>query len=87
MYLIIHLLPQSQKNLKFKPNDVGAYYGKSSIYALQLKTDLAIENLKIAISLDQKCQEMVKRDPSFEKIRNDRRFVNLIEQERFPVGI
>jgi tetratricopeptide (TPR) repeat protein len=75
------------KVIEFKPNDVGAYYGKSSIYALQLKTDLAIENLKIAISLDQKCQEMVKRDPSFEKIRNDRRFVNLIEQERFPVGI
>jgi tetratricopeptide (TPR) repeat protein len=72
------------KVIEFKPKDTGAYYGKSSIYALQSKPDLAIENLKMAISLDQKCQEMVKRDPHFEGIRNDRRFIDLINQSDYP---
>ena len=71
------------KVIEFKQNDTGAYYGKSSIYALQLKNDLAIKNLKMAISLDQKCQKMAKLDSNFDGIRNDRRFINLLNQSDF----
>jgi tetratricopeptide (TPR) repeat protein len=67
--------------LKFKPDDANTYYNKSCAYALQENIDLAIANLQQAINLDSKYLEMAKTDTDFDKIRNDSRFINLLNIE------
>jgi tetratricopeptide (TPR) repeat protein len=67
--------------LKIKPDDATSYYNKACIYALQENIDLAIENFKQAINLDSVYLEMAKTDPDFDKIRNDSRFINLLNIE------
>lgn len=70
--------------LKFKPDDASAYYNKACTYALQEKIDLAIANLKHAINLDSKYLEMAKTDTDFDKIRNDSRFIDLLNKTDSP---
>ena len=54
------------------------YYNKACYYGLQKNTDLAIENLQQAITLDSKWQESAKNDSDFDSIRDDERFQALI---------
>ena len=59
-----------------------AYFNKACAYALQenIPLALAIENLKQAINLNSECLEMAKTDTDFDKIRRDRRFIDLLNQ-------
>jgi superkiller protein 3 len=66
--------------LKLKPDFYQSFYSKACVYALQENIDLALENLTQAINLDSKCLEMAKTDTDFDRIRNDRRFIDLINQ-------
>ena len=70
--------------LKFKPDDAATYYNKACTYALQKNISLALENLKQAINLDYQYLEKAKTNTDFDKIRNDRRFIDLLHQTDFP---
>lgn len=63
-----------------------AYFNKACAYALQenIPLALAIENLKQAINLNSECLEMAKTDTDFDKIRRDRRFIDLLNQSDHP---
>ena len=67
--------------LKFKPDDANAYYNKACAYGLQENIPLAIENLTQAINLDSQYLEDAKTDTDLDKIRNDSRFINLINSQ------
>jgi superkiller protein 3 len=67
--------------LKLKPDDPYAYYNKACAYALQENIDIAIENLKQAINLDSQSLEDAKTNSDFDKIRNDSRFIDLINSQ------
>ncbi|MEC5029376.1 MAG: hypothetical protein SAL07_05635, partial [Oscillatoria sp. PMC 1051.18] len=57
------------------------WYNKAGYYASQTKVDLAIENLKQAINLNpDECRERAKTDPDFDKIREDDRFQELLQE-------
>ena len=67
--------------LKIKPDDANAYYNKACTYAQLENISLALDNLKQAINLDSQFLEDAKTDTDFDKIRNDRRFINLLNIE------
>jgi tetratricopeptide (TPR) repeat protein len=73
--------------LKIKPDYANTYFNKACAYALQENILLALDNLKQAINLDSKYLEMAKNDPDFDKIRNDSRFIDLLNKTDSPVGI
>ena len=65
---------------QIKPDFYLAWFSKARCYALQGSLDLAIENLQQAINLNSdKCREMAKTDPSFDKVREDERFKPLFQ--------
>jgi len=64
--------------LKIEPNYPQAWYNKSCAYTLQSKTQLALESLEKAISLDEEYREMAKTDSDFDTIRNNPAFQALI---------
>jgi tetratricopeptide (TPR) repeat protein len=70
--------------LKFKPDYPSAYFNKACAYALQENIPLAIENLTQAINLDSKYLEMAETKHDFDKICNDRRFIDLLNQSDHP---
>jgi tetratricopeptide (TPR) repeat protein len=64
---------------QIKPDFYLAWFSKSRCYALQGNNELAIESLQEAIHLNSdKCKEAAKTDPSFDKLREDERFNQLI---------
>jgi tetratricopeptide (TPR) repeat protein len=64
---------------QIKPDFYLAWFSKSRCYALQGNNDLAIESLQEAIHLNSdKCKEAAKTDPSFDRVREDERFNQLI---------
>ncbi len=68
------------KALAIKPDKHQAWYKIACAYAVQDKSDLAIENLEQAILLDKKYCNMAKDDSDFDSIRQDSRFQKLIGQ-------
>ena len=68
------------KILEFQPDNANAYYNKACCYGLQKKTDLAIETLKQAITLDSEWRESAKNDSDFDIIRDDQGFQALIRE-------
>ena len=69
-----------ERVLDIKPDYHQAWYNIACTYALQDKSDLAIENLEKAILLDKKYCNMAKDDSDFDSIRQDSRFQKLIGQ-------
>jgi tetratricopeptide (TPR) repeat protein len=69
------------KCLEIKSDYANAYYNKACAYALKENIFLTIENLKQAINLDSEYLEMAKTDTDLDKIRNDSRFINLINSQ------
>jgi tetratricopeptide (TPR) repeat protein len=66
-----------------KPDFYLAWFGKARCHALQGNTELALDNLEKAINLNpDKCRETAKTDPSFDKVREEERFKQLLA----PVG-
>ncbi len=69
-----------EQALKFQPDYHQAWYNKACNYALQGNIEQAIENLEKAIHLNpDECREMAKTDSDFDSIREDERFVALIQ--------
>ncbi|QDL07987.1 prenyltransferase [Brasilonema octagenarum UFV-E1] len=69
--------------LKFKPDYDSAWYNKACSYALQGNIEQAIENLEKAIHLNpDKYQEMAKTDSDFDSLREDERFLVLIQAQQ-----
>ena len=67
--------------LEITPNDYAAIYHKATLYSFQKNTTLAIEYLKQAIELKPELLKLAKTDTDFDKIRNDSRFINLLNAE------
>ncbi|OKH55637.1 tetratricopeptide repeat protein [Scytonema sp. HK-05] len=66
--------------LKFKPDKHEAWYNKARCYVVQGNIEQAIENLEKAIHLNpDEYREMAKTDSDFDSIREDERFVALIQ--------
>lgn len=56
-----------------------AYYNKACSYGLQGNVDQAIQNLEKAIKLaPNKYKKLAKTDTDFNKVRNDKKFQQLI---------
>ena len=68
------------QSLKINPN-LWAYESKAYAYILLDKIDLVIENLRYAIAIDPSRKKAILNDPDFDKIRNDSRFINLINSQ------
>lgn len=63
-----------------RPNLHQVYYNKACNYALQNNLELTIENLKKAIELfPKKYQQLAKNDRDFDKVRNEKRFQDLLQ--------
>ena len=68
-----------EQALLIKPNDDCIWYNKACCYGLLENVDLAIKNLQQAIKLNPvECRKMAKSDSDFCRIRQDRRFQDLI---------
>ena len=69
------------KAIQFNPKYTFAWYNKACCYAKQDKVDLAIESLEQAINIEpQKVREYAKTDPSFDSIRDNPLFKQLIDE-------
>lgn len=66
------------KNLEVE-NYIWSYYGKASIYGRRGQVEKAVENLKIAISMDKSIKEEVRKEKDFDPIRENKEFKNLIK--------
>ena len=67
--------------LQLNPDDPNTYYNKACCYGLQGNGELAIENLQRAINLDEKYREMAQTDEDLAKIRENVRFVEIMNYE------
>lgn len=67
-----------QKAIEIDPNYQIAYLNFACIYSLQNNTDVAIEYLKKAIELGYDDYESIEKDADFDNIRNDPRYIKLI---------
>lgn len=67
------------KAIQINPEYPYAWHNKAGCYAEQGKVDLAVESLQQAINLDlHKFKELAKTDPSFDSIRENELFKQLI---------
>jgi tetratricopeptide (TPR) repeat protein len=70
---------------ELKPYEKGKpYYNKSCVLAQMEKIEDSLICLKEAINLDSKYILKAKNDADFDKIRHDRRFIDLINQSDSP---
>lgn len=74
-------LAACDKAIQINPKHVFAWYSKACCYAEQNKISLAIEHLKKAIELSYSTINDVKADPSFDLIRNEQMFKQLIDDK------
>lgn len=65
------------KNLEVE-NYIWSYYGKASIYGRRGQVEKAVENLKIAISMDKSIKEEAKKEKDFDPIRERKEFIDLV---------
>jgi len=62
-----------------KPDIPIGWYSKACCYSLQGNIELVIKNLKWTVELDSKYREIAKTDSSFDGIREDERFQQLLD--------
>ncbi|MDJ0798513.1 MAG: tetratricopeptide repeat protein [Calothrix sp. MO_167.B12] len=68
------------KAVAIKPDKHEAWYNRACAYSCLGDIDTAIENLQTAVNLNPKYQEMAKTDSDFDAIRDDERFVALMQE-------
>jgi|LGOV01.1.fsa_nt_gb tetratricopeptide (TPR) repeat protein len=68
--------------MKINSVNSNAWYGKACVESKKGDKDSAIYFLKKAVVLDKKHFKMAKSDKDFDKIRNDKRFVELLKTEK-----
>lgn len=61
-----------------EPNDILSLYNAACFEAKLGRTDDAIEHLRQAIEVDERAVEQARGDEDFDSIRNDPRFVDLV---------
>jgi len=71
------------QSLKINPNS-WAYGSKAYAYILLDKIDLAIQNIRSAIEIAPSRKHAILNDPDFDKIRNDSRFIDLLNKTDSP---
>lgn len=87
--IALHKLQQTEeaitccnRAIQIDPKCALAWYGNACCYAKQNNIDLAIENLKQAISFDSHAiKEEAKTESSFDSIRNNQLFKDLIDTD------
>lgn len=67
-----------QKALELDNRDTWSYYGIASIYGRQGNVDKVLEYLKPAIALDADVKEVARNEHDFLQVRNDPRFLTLV---------
>ena len=67
--------------LELKPDDPDTLYSLACLFSLWGKPDEALANLEKAIKGDVKYRKMAKTDNDFDNIREDPRFMKLIESD------
>ncbi len=70
------------KAIEIKPDFDQAWYNQACAYSLFNDIDTAIEKLQEAINLNPECKEMAKTDSDFDAIRDDQRFVALMQEQQ-----
>ena len=78
------MIASCDNSLTIKPDLAIAYYNKACAYVFQESISLAIENLIQAINIDSQYLQKAKTDTNFDKIRQDSRFIDLINQSDSP---
>ena len=76
-----------EKAIQFKPDDHPAWYNKAICYSEKNEIDLAIESWEQAINLNPQYRERAKTNPSFDKMKSDRRFERLIQAPQINVEV
>lgn len=67
-----------EKALEIDPNFDGAWYNKACFESKKGNIDNAITSLKKAIEINEKCIEMAKGEKDFDNVKEDRRFIQLL---------
>jgi tetratricopeptide (TPR) repeat protein len=69
------------KAIKLKPENAFAYYNKACNYALMDEKDLMLENLKIAIRLDNSFKSTAKTDTDLSNFSKTKEFTALLDAD------
>jgi tetratricopeptide (TPR) repeat protein len=73
-----------ETSINMNPSSEFGYYGKSCCYALQGDNELAIEFFQQAVSRDpNRCCREARTNPDFDKLRNDERFIAIMEKGKY----
>ena len=68
-----------EKALELDPQDAWAYFGIASIYGRLGDTDKALDYLEKAIELEPDAKAVASNDADFASLRNDPRFIELVQ--------
>jgi tetratricopeptide (TPR) repeat protein len=66
--------------IRLDPKYAFAFYGKACVYALQGRTDPAIENLRRSLELGFPDFEHMAKDSDLDSIRGDPRYKQLVQK-------
>jgi tetratricopeptide (TPR) repeat protein len=66
------------KVLKINPDNPYANYNKAAILVKSSRFGDSINFMKKALKLDEELVDIVRKDPTFKKLRNDKRFTTII---------
>lgn len=72
--------------IDMNPSSEFGYYGKACCYALQGDNELAIKFFNDAVNLSpHHCCSEARTNPDFDRLRNDERFIAIMEKEKYTV--
>jgi cytochrome c-type biogenesis protein CcmH/NrfG len=74
----------ARETLALEPDHAGAHYLLASIAAVRGDVDAACGHLEVSLDLRPSWPERYRRDPAFDPVRNDRRFVEAVRSRRLP---
>ena len=75
-----------ETSITMNPSSEFGYYGKACCYALQGNNELAIEFFQQAVSRDpNRCCREARTNPDFDKLRNDERFIAIMERSKYTI--
>jgi tetratricopeptide (TPR) repeat protein len=75
-----------ETSINMNPSSEFGYYGKACCYALQGDNELAIKFFQQAVSRDpSRCCREARTNPDFDKLRNDERFIAIMEKGKYTV--
>jgi tetratricopeptide (TPR) repeat protein len=75
-------LRDSEEVVRLLPKNAEAYKDRASVYALQKQADKAIQNLERSFELGYRKIDHIEREPSFNSVRSDPRYIQLVRRYR-----